>query len=654
MSRRLVLAGAALMLIACAVVVPQPAVAAGDEYRMETKATYLVQPAKRAIAVSVKVTFTNTTPDPQGKFSVFEFVPMALQDGAASVAAKDAKGALKVALARDTKNDVNVATVSLRDPLRFNKSTVFTLSYTLPDGAVPSLRVRPSAIVFPAWSFGTKGDVRIDLPSAYEVVADGDLLSASLSGDTTVLQSGAIATPGSWLALVTATRPSAYVTLSRTVPLKGGSADVQVRTWQDDPEWGARTLDLVAAALFPLESAIGVPYARVGPLIVTESAAVAPNGIGEPTGESDKGIQVVFQEPPFTTLHELVHVWVGSGLAADRWIREGLASYYAQKVGANLKIKPPYDPTAQRAALKADAFALAGWALDEPAARDRFGYAASWALVDEIATLIGPEAMSRQLQRAAAGLDAYEPVTTGVPGAPTRVITPLDSRRFLDQLEAVSGKSLSALFAAQVLTPGDMVLLPKRAEARAAYQQLVVAAGEWGTPAPIRQRLSDWDFDGAMPLISEANAWLKQRDALVAKLEAAGLKTPQRLRDRYVESGGGRRSKDELAAEADIASAYATALESANRQRSLIERIGLAAGPEPSARLAAANGRFAAGDLSGAADATARAQRALDGAAMTGWLRVASAIVALAGVVLLLVLIVSRGRRAKAGPVGDD
>jgi hypothetical protein len=262
--------------------------------------------------------------------------------------------------------------------------------------------------------------------------------------------------------------------------------------------------------------------------------------------------------------------------------------------------------------------------------------------------------MSRQLQRAAAGLDPYQPVTTEVPGAPPRVITPLDSRRFLDHLEAVSGKSLSALFAAQVLTPADALLLPKRAEARAAYQQLVVAAGDWGTPAPIRQRLSDWDFDGAMPLISEANAWLKQRDALVAKLEAAGLKTPQRLRDRYVESGGGRRSKDELAAEADIASAYATALELANRQRSLIERIGLAAGPEPSARLAAANGRFAAGDLSGAADATARAQRALDGAAMTGWLRVASAIVALAGVVLLLVLIVSRGRRAKEGPVRDD
>jgi hypothetical protein len=654
-SRRLGLAGGALMLLMSALALPPAAVAAGAEYQMQTKATYLVQPAKRAVAVSVKVTFTNTTPNPAGKFSVFESVPMALQDGAASVAAKDAKGALKVALARDKKNRVNVASVSLRAPLRFNKSATFTLTYSLPDGGVPSLRVRPSAVVFPAWSFGTKGDVRIDLPSAYEVVADGDRLAASHSGDTTVLQSGAIPDPPSWLALVTATRPSAYVTLSRSVPLSGGSADLQVRTWQDDPEWGKKTLDLAADALPLLETAIGVPYSHVGPLIVTESAAVAPAGIGEPAGESEQGIGVIFDEPAFTALHELVHVWVRSGLAADRWIREGLASYYAEKVAGELRVKLPYDPASQLTRLKADAFQLSGWAADEPPERDQFGYAASWALIDEIARLAGPEAVSTALQRAAAGVDAYQAVVGGtVPDRPRGAIVALDSRRLLDQLERVSGKPLTELFAARVLTAGDVSLLPKRAEARTAFGQLVVAAGDWGTPAPIRQRLSDWDFDGAMPLIAEATGWLKERDALVSRVEATGLTAPQRLQDRYVESGGGPASKAELEAEGAIASSYAAALERANRQRSLIERIGLAAGPEPSARLATANALFAAGDLRGAADATDGAQRALDGAAAAGWLRIASLIVALVAVAVLLVVLASRGRREEAGPAGED
>ncbi len=648
MTRRLAHAGAALALLVSMLVLSRPALAAAAEYRMQTQATYLVQPDKRAVAVSVKVTFTNTTPDPAGKFSVFETVPLALQDGAASPAARDAKGSLKVVLARDKTNDVNVATVSLRAPLRYNKSTIVTLTYTLRDGAAPSLRVRPSAVVFPAWSFGTTGQVRIDLPSAYDVAAGGDPLTASHNGSTTVLQSGAIADPASWLATLTATRPSAFVTVSRSVPMKGGSVDLQVRTWQDDPEWGARTLDLVAKAIPRLETAIGVAYPRAGPVVVSESAAMAPAGIGEPAGTTDEGIGVIFDEPAFTTLHQLAHVWITPELAADRWIREGLASHYAERIAGELKVKLPYDPAAQRTRLKADAFALSGWKVGETPPRERFGYAASWALLDQIAKAVGPGTVSKILQRTAAGVDAYQPADgPALADGPLRAIVPLDSRRFFDQLEAVSGKPPAELSAASVLPAGDLALLPKRTAARAAFGQLVLEAGDWGTPAPIRQRLGTWDFDGAMPMIAEANAWLRERDALVARVEAAGLTAPRRLQDRYVESGGGAASKAELDAEGAVATAYAAGLERANRGRSLIERIGLAAGAEPSARLATANALFAAGDLTGAADAIAEAQRSLDGASTAGWLRVASALIALVGVVALLIVLASRGRRAQ-------
>ena len=648
MTRRVAHAGAALALLASILILPRPALAAGAEYRMQTQATYLVQPEKRAVAVSVKVTFTNTTPDPAGKFSVFETVPLALQDGAASPAARDAKGGLKVVLARNNANDVSVATVSLRVPLRYNKSTTFTLTYALPDGGVPSLRVRASAIVFPAWSFGTAGQVRIDLPSAYDVAAAGDRLTASHNGDTTVLQSGAITDPASWLATLTATRPSAFVTVSRSVPMRSGSVDLQVRTWQDDPDWGARTLDLVAKALPRLEAATGVAYAGAGPVVVSESAAVAPAGIGEPAGTTDQGIGVIFDEPAFTTLHQIAHVWITPQFAVDRWIREGLASHYAERIAGELKVKLPYDPAAQRTKLKADAFALSGWQAGETPPRERFGYAASWALVNQVAKSVGANAVSKVLQRTAAGVDAYQPVAGGAPaGRPRGAIVPLDSRRFFDQLEAVSGKPPGELSAASVLAATDLALLPKRTAARARFGQLVVAAGDWGTPAPIRQRLGTWDFDAAMPMIAEASAWLRERDALVARVEAAGLTAPRRLEDRYVESGGAAASKAELDAEGAVATAYTAGLERANRGRSLIERIGLAAGPDPAARLAAANALFAAGDLTGAADAIAEAQRSLDGASTAGWLRVASALIALVGVVALLIVLASRGRRAE-------
>ena len=156
-----------------------------------------------------------------------------------------------------------------------------------------------------------------------------------------------------------------------------------------------------------------------------------------------------------------------------------------------------------------------------------------------------------------------------------------------------------------------------------------------------------------MPLIAEASAWLQKRDALTARLEAVGLTAPRRLQDRYAESGGGSAANDEIQAEGDVAASYGAALERANRGRSLIERVGLLGVPEPSAQLAGANALFAAGDLTGAAAATAQARRSLDQAATAGWLRIVSALVVLVAVVALLVGLASRGRLAPAGPVGE-
>jgi hypothetical protein len=634
-----------------------PVARAADAYKLATKVHYVVDPDARSISVSVDVTFTNLTPDPQGAFSVLETVPLAVHDVAASVTAKDGEGDLKVSVAR-SKDNVNVATVTLRDPLRYNKQTTFQLSYQLPDGKDASVRVRPSVVIFPVWSFGTSSEVTVDLPAAYEVKADGDKLTAARDSGITHLTSGAIADPAHWLAVVTADRETAMTTTQQSVPLAGGTVDLQVRAWADDAAWGQKTLALLASALPRLEKAIGLRYARQGPLVVSE-ALPGTGSLGE--AEPDvEDLRIAFDQPPFTVVHQAAHVWLDESFASDRWIREGLASHYAAVVARELKLPLPYDPVQRADANKANAFALAEWANGATADQDGWAYPAAWARIDRLAGVIGEDKLQLALQRIAAGVGAYEPVSGELPTPDGALVSAVDSQRLLDQLETVSGRALDAEFG-DVFGDDAKAQLEARSQARAAYRGLQAAAGDWGTPAPVRAAMEGWNFTDATKAIAAARSWLGDRDSLLQEVERAGLSTPRQLREAYRANGGGTDARDELNAERAVVADYQAATERANGSRSVFERIGLLGGREPSELLASANGLFAAGNLRGAAEVISEARGRLEGAQLNGLLRLLSLlllVVVAAGVALYLVRRPGGLRRRRRltpdpGAVGD-
>jgi hypothetical protein len=643
----LALLGAALLLaLAPAGIAPPGAgrLARAAEYTLATTARYEVQPEDRRIMVAVDVTFKNTTPDPAGQFSVFNIVDMAIHTGAASVAASDSRGALRINVA--TRNGVSVASVSPRAPVRYNQTMTFTLTYVLPDAASPDIRVRPSAIVFPAWSFGTSGTVAIGLPGDYEVRIDGDDLTATQEATTVRLESGPVADPTTWLARVTAVRPSSYTTLSAGVALASGTVDLQVRAWTDDEAWGEATLALLTRALPLLEAGIGLDYPRVGPLVVVESVPDVVGDLSEPAAEAGE-IAVGFSQPPFTSLHQVAHVWLSEQLVADRWIREGFASQAAAAAAAQLEVAPPYDSAARSTELGAAAFPLISWGAGEATVeQDAFGYAASWALAERLAAAIGPDALRMAWGRIAAGVGAYEPVGVAPPAPSGRPVTPVDSRRLLDQLEAVSGSDLSAEFATHVFDDAAKAELPQRAAARQSHADLLLVAGEWGAPDPVLADLSAWRFAEAEAAFAEATAWLGARDELLGAIDAAGLSAPGRLRDRYRLSGGGPDALDELEAEAALVAAYSDVRAQSARQPSIVEQVGLLGGDEPSARLAEAAALFAEGDLRGAAEEVDAARARVAGAFADGAVRLGSAGAVLM-VLLVLAIVVARRRRAR-------
>jgi hypothetical protein len=338
-------------------------------------------------------------------------------------------------------------------------------------------------------------------------------------------------------------------------------------------------------------------------------------------------IPVAFDQPMFTVVHQVSHVWLSPSLIEARWIREGLASLAAGSVGAEIDLEPPFEPVAEAEAHADAAFLLDDWPPDADPEAEAYGNAASWALAAEIERQVGPDAMRTVLARVSASVGAYDGAEIDPAPGPDAVdppVVPLTTRSFLDQLETVSDADLAELFRSRALTEADAALLEPRAGARAAFDELIIAADGWGAPDSVRADMSEWNFDEAMVEIEAAMAWLERRDELLAAMADAGLAAPDRLQQAYLAYSGGPEAGDELEAERAVVDAYVEAADVVNAERSLLARIGMAAGADPEAQLGLANGRFADGDLRGALEATDEAQRIVAGAETGGLVRLAS------------------------------
>lgn len=618
-----------------------PGAARAAEYEMATVARYVVDPAAGSVSVSVEVTFTNTTPNPAGQLSAFDRIDLAIHDGASQVVAADSRGSLSLSLA--TGDGVQVASVTPRARVRYNKSVSFTLSYLLADASTPQIHVRAEAVKFAVFGFGTSSSVSVELPTTFEARADGDPMVIATADGVLRLTSGPIADPASWLALVTASGPTAYDTHVASVALASATVDLQVRAWTDDPEWGERTLATLVAAMPILEQEIGLPYPRVGPLVVSEAVG-GEERAAEPEAANPE-IQASFDGSDFTLLHQAAHVWIDEHLASDRWIREGLASHYAERAAASLGVDLPYDPATRAGDLSAEARPLAEWRLGATGgAADAYAYAAAWAFFDQIVTAVGEEHLAEALQRVVAGVSAYDPAVPGPVTSSSGGHLAVDSRRLLDQLAATSGIDLADIFGASILGPDANPELAERATARAQYAELAAASGDWGTPEPIRIAMAAWRFDEARTAMAEASGWLAERDALVAKIVAARLTTPARLHDRFIAGGGNAEAQAELEAELAVVDLY-QGLQPRADADGLLERIGLFAADDPRQLLAQAATSFNAGDLQAAAATLDRAQVQVNRAPTNGVVRIASAVV----LVTVLVLLASHTIRRRAG-----
>lgn len=625
-----------------------PVYAQEEGYTLATEALYLVDPRAGRIDVTIDASFTNTVPDPPGRYTIFTEALLAIHDGASEVRASDAAGPL-AATAGD-REGAYVTTVTLRTPIRYGETATFSVTYALVDGATPGVRIRPPGTVFTAWGFGTTSSVTVEFPEGYDIDVQGDELTPAPALDLTRLESGAIDNPGSWAAVVTAGRPGSFVTLRATVGLESATADVRVDAWAEDEEWGHRTLALLVNGLPVLERLIGLPYEQSGPLTVTESVSRSETSF-EAQPVSGAEIFLGFDQPPFTALHEAAHIWIGPREIQSRWVYEGFASHFAAQAGAELAIDPAFDPVAVRTENSALAFPLEDWPpLGESTDDlDRYGYPASWALANEIAQRTGPDLLREVLRGVVAREPAYRP-TGDASLVDTATSARVDGRRFLDHLEEVTEVTFDDLFARDVFGPEAAPVLEERRRAREALHQLEVAADGWGAPTPVLEAMNRWDFDVALREIPRAVDWLRERDAFTADLRAVGLALPEGLRETYAGGGGDDEAYAELDAQRAVLAAYRAARAELDEPATALERVGLLALPEPEAQLDLAARFFETGEIETASAGISLARDTAGRAALVGALRIATVLVLAVLTVVVLAATAAQGRRAPRRP----
>ena len=636
-----------------------PVALAADDLGVTTKARYVVVPQNGVIKVAVEVAVVNQKANRVSGGVItryfYDSVNLGVQLEATHLRATQDGAPVRVTSA--VRRGFRLVTISFRNDIYVGETAHVRLQFDLPAGAPRSdsdVRVGPAFATFLAWAFGDRGSVRIDVPKAFDVDIAGEEMKASMTAVSKVFTATTDDALG-WFAWVNA-RNDDGLTRER-LDLADGE-QVVVRGWPEDSRWRRRVSVILSDSVPDLVGRIGLPWPVDGPLNVLEVHTPLLEGYAGFYDPKSDEITISENLDDLTIVHEASHAWFNSRLFTDRWINEGLAEEYASRVLA-AETRGKVDPAPVKRSAKV-AFPLAHW--DPPApirdaqsdAREQYGYDAAWTVIRDIADEAGEDGMRAVFRAASDGTTAYPG-----DGAPEHSALPNDWRRFLDLTQELGGvDDASTLIKTWVLPNGAAAQLADRETARAAYEQLATADGDWTAPPVVRLALDGWRFGDAKARIQEATDVVRQRDETSSQATDAGLSEPEGLETAYESADTASELADASALAANTQaslSAVIAAGAAAAAPRDWVTALGLS-GKDPDADLAAARSAWEAGNLTEANDRAALVAGTLSIAAEAGRGRAiviggGATLVMLLLLVLLIVAIVRWRGRSRRAPV---
>ena len=307
-------------------------------------------PADREVRVRIDWVATNLQPNsvrrtPTGTFTTryfFDRIFFSVPDDARSVRATS--GGTR--LATTVRDRGRYREVVVRIPQLFYRQTrTMRVEFTLPGGKPRSssdTRVGRAFTTFTAWAWGDarRGTVRIVLPKGFDADGYGNDVTQRTYPDRVELTSGRVDDSTEWYRVVLADRPSALT----HVAIEPGGRKVVIQAWPEDTVWRTRVSDVLGAGLPKLEELVGLPWPLSGELEVSEVHTPLLEGYGGFFDPSNDTITMSEDLDDHTILHEGSHAWFNAALLTDRWIDEGLAEHYADRVREALGLSDAGDP----------------------------------------------------------------------------------------------------------------------------------------------------------------------------------------------------------------------------------------------------------------------------------------------------------------------
>lgn len=655
----------AVVLAAAAILAPAatPDARAADGLDISADATYRVDIDDAVVRVRIDVDLTNRTPNRTTATGItryyFEAIYLPIQPGARNVRATSGGSTLGTSVS--TVDGFRRLTIEFPD-LYYPRTRQIRVDYDLVAGKPRSesdIRVGPAFATFTAWAFGDprRSTVRIVLPAGFEDEGYGDDVTTSVDGGRQIQRSGTIADPGAWYRVVIADRPDALTAV------RVGTEDepIVIHAWPDDPAWRDTVSRVLADGVPVLQDLIDLPWPVPGDLDVYEMHTPLLEGYGGFYDSRADEIRITEDLDTHLILHEASHAWFDVRLAGERWISEGLADTYAALAMVAIDSDEP-DPAPARVSPDDDAaFPLSDWPppaeridTDEIAAREDYGYDASWTVMDAIVRDVGDDGMRAVFQALRDRKGAYDQE-----GDLRHDSSPGEWRRFLDLIEEVGGSSpMTERFRDWVVRPADHDELDARLDARTALATLEATGDGWAAPWSVLDPMTRWRFDEAEAAIGTAEAVLEGRDELAAVEAASHLASPDDLEARYEDIEDAADAEELIAimaARVDAATTLVAARDALALEPSLLAQIGLI-DASPAAGYEAGLAAYAAGDVDGAVEGAAASVAVLDGAESVGRERVTTWVAIGIGVLLLLAVVIGlvwrrrrrRGHRGRA------
>lgn len=607
---------AALALVLPALIGPTGASAEEDLVHVSSRVRYDARPDQGPVRVSWDLSFKNNDPatsEPGSEGTVFfyENVTVPVLKGASAVSAVSSSGVvLDVVLEEVGRGPTMSARVTFDERVFFGETYDLHLGYELADVRVPSLLVTSTYVYLPVIAGGDEATVTVSHPS-------GDGWSVSLEAAECAQDGATFACSGEdsgfLAAVLEVSRPDAVATIPFEIALREKTVNVKL-TYFIGEEGAARHLRELAAAGLPLiEERYGFSYPGEQSITISQGGRQAVQGYeGLTTCDLTGECQVVVSPAAddITFLHELTHLW--SAIYAERWLSEGFAQMIAEETAGALPEGLVQSRPAEREPATVD-LRLDEWgsvssligAEESERERESAGYDLSARFLYQLRFEVGSDA----LKRANAAI-----ATTG---------SPADSERYMDVLEATSGKHVDGLFAQWVFADIFKATLDLRRLAHDRLEGLALRASQAGlsdeVPNAIGASIAAWQFHEALAALDEADRKLAEYDALEKALDAlrqqsesAGLKLPSTIEDE-VQRWEFPSARLIFVDAVQALDAYIEAEERLNDPRGVWERFGLL-GKDPEKDLQRAAQAFAEGDFESAKDHAKRAGAAIDNA----------------------------------------